>query len=309
MRRASVCSMTALQADGGALGGRWRAKKSRLRTIFAMRSPWATISSTGRRMGCGHLAGEQELAVADDDAQRVVQLVGHAGDELAQCGHLRGLDELGLGVAQAREAVLGGGVEPRVLEREGGLVGEGLKRLQLVGGELAAGVVAQASAPMTRSWAEQRDARPRPPGRVGDIFAHRRSAAPPRLSASMSVRRHDHLPHRRPRGPPRPRPAAAPRRAPAERPGPWAAISCRLPSSVVAADIAAPWTCQQVDDAAGDVARRCARPPACRPARGPRRPAPRPRRAGAAPRGRAARSGWPPRPGPRTSRRRRRYRR
>ena len=86
-------------------GGRWRAKKSRLRTIFAMRSPCDTISSTGRRMVRRHLAREQQLAVADDDAERVVQLVGDAGDELAERRHLGRLHELGLGVAQAREAV------------------------------------------------------------------------------------------------------------------------------------------------------------------------------------------------------------
>ena len=86
------------------------------------------------------LAREQELAVADDDAQRVVQLVGDACDELAERRHLRGVHELHLGVPEAREAVAGARVQARVLEGERGLVGEGLERLELVGREEAAGL-------------------------------------------------------------------------------------------------------------------------------------------------------------------------
>ena len=63
---------------------------TRLRETQAQLVQAAKMSALGHHQlhrpahGVGHLAREQELAVADDDAERVVQLVGDAGDELAQ---------------------------------------------------------------------------------------------------------------------------------------------------------------------------------------------------------------------------------
>ena len=56
----------------------------------------------------------QQLGVAEDDSQRVVQLVGHAGHQLAQRGQFRRLDELCLGRSQG----LVGGAQLLVLARQ-----------------------------------------------------------------------------------------------------------------------------------------------------------------------------------------------
>ena len=102
----------------------------------------------------------------------MMTLVGHAGDELAEGRHLGDLHELGLGVAQAREAVLGRGVEARVLEGQRGLVGEGLQRLQLVGRELAPGAVAEAQRADDALVRVQRDGHDRAQVVVGQPRAH-----------------------------------------------------------------------------------------------------------------------------------------
>ena len=76
-----------------------------------------------------------------DEIERVLDLVGDAGGQLAQRGHLLGLDQPVLGAAQISECGLGGGAraarffaaghqflkEPRILDREHGLPGEGLQ--------------------------------------------------------------------------------------------------------------------------------------------------------------------------------------
>jgi hypothetical protein len=72
----------------------WRENSSTPSTILRQRSPLAAIFSTFSRILGSRLALEQQLAVADHAAQRVVDLVGDAGGEQADRGELLGLEDL-----------------------------------------------------------------------------------------------------------------------------------------------------------------------------------------------------------------------
>jgi hypothetical protein len=114
----------------------------------------ATISSTSARSssaspaiaGCRGLLQlveqfDREAGKVVDEVERVLDLVGDAGGQLAERGHLLRLDQPVLGAAQIGKCGLGGGTgaarflaarhqflkQPRVLDREHGLPGEGLQ--------------------------------------------------------------------------------------------------------------------------------------------------------------------------------------
>ena len=98
----------------------------------------------GRRRGLLQLVEQfdREPGEIVDEVERVLDLVGDAGGQLAERGHLLGLDQPVLGAAQISECRLGGGVrparflaargefleQPRVLDREHGLPGKGLQQ-------------------------------------------------------------------------------------------------------------------------------------------------------------------------------------
>ena len=69
----------------------------------------------GRRRGLLQLVEQfdRQPGKIVDEVERVLDLVGDAGGQLAQRGHLLGLDQPVLGAAQIGECVLGGGVRRR----------------------------------------------------------------------------------------------------------------------------------------------------------------------------------------------------
>ena len=132
-----------------------------------------------------HVPREQELAVADDDAERVVQLVGHARHELAERRHLGGLDQLGLRLTQSHEAVAGARVEARVFEGERRLVGERLERLHVFGREGAAGLGAEADGADHPIVREQRHADDGAVATGADPLAHPRGQPDGRIAQDV----------------------------------------------------------------------------------------------------------------------------
>ena len=74
---------------------------------------------------------DREAGEVVDEVQRVLDLVGDAGGELAERGHLLGLDQVGLGSLQALQRIAQLGEQPHVLDGDDGLGGEGLKQLDL----------------------------------------------------------------------------------------------------------------------------------------------------------------------------------
>src|SRR5688572_2723846 len=75
--------------------------------------------------GVGGPLATQPVGVGEDDHQRVVDLVGHAGGQLAEGGQLGGLRELrvsGLDVLDAPAQIV---VEPGVAQRDAGVAGHG----------------------------------------------------------------------------------------------------------------------------------------------------------------------------------------
>ena len=69
---------------------------SRLRTILAARSASCRIATQVGPLACVGRGSQQQLDVAEDALQRVVDLVGDAGDELAERRKLLGLGQPGL---------------------------------------------------------------------------------------------------------------------------------------------------------------------------------------------------------------------
>ena len=74
---------------------------------------------------------DREAGEVVDEVQRVLDLVGDAGGELAERGHLLGLDQVGLGRLQALQRVAQLGEQPHILDGDHGLGGEGLQQLDL----------------------------------------------------------------------------------------------------------------------------------------------------------------------------------
>ena len=66
-----------------------------------------------------------------DEVQRVLDLVGDAGGELAERGHLLGLDQVGLRRLQSLQRIAQLGEQPHVLDGDDRLGGEGLQQLDL----------------------------------------------------------------------------------------------------------------------------------------------------------------------------------
>ena len=62
-----------------------------------------------------------------DEVQRVLDLVGDAGGELAERGHLLGLDQVGLGRLQALQRIAQFGEQANILDGDDGLRGKGLE--------------------------------------------------------------------------------------------------------------------------------------------------------------------------------------
>jgi hypothetical protein len=123
--------------------------------------------------GIGQAAG-QHLGLAHDGRERVVDLVRDAGDELADRGQLARLQELLLCRLELVELGVQLGVEAGILQREGGVVGEGLGEMDLVVGEAAALDVRDAERPDDGAADDQGDrarrggwtGRAGPPGRT-----------------------------------------------------------------------------------------------------------------------------------------------
>ena len=67
-----------------------------------------------------------------DEVQRVLDLVGDAGGELAERGHLLGLDQVGLGGLQSLQRVAQLGEQAHVLDGDNRLCSEGFEQLDLL---------------------------------------------------------------------------------------------------------------------------------------------------------------------------------
>ena len=99
-RSASVSATTWLTSIIARVDCRLRANVSRLRTIRAARSASPRMTSTPRRgRGIEGLFG-QALGPAQDRRERVVQLVGDAGNRLSERRHLFRLQQLLVQVAR-----------------------------------------------------------------------------------------------------------------------------------------------------------------------------------------------------------------
>ena len=86
---------------------------------------------------------QQQVGLAEDRRQRIVDLVGDPGGQLADGGELLGVDQLGLRAAQLLEAVHRLRVEARVVERDTDLVGGRLHQRHLALAERLAGLAAE----------------------------------------------------------------------------------------------------------------------------------------------------------------------
>ena len=86
---------------------------------------------------------EQQMGLAQDGGQRVVDLVGHAGGQLTDRRELLGVNELGLRALELLELAHGLGVEPRVVERDADLVRGGLHQRDLPIGERVTDLAAE----------------------------------------------------------------------------------------------------------------------------------------------------------------------
>ena len=75
---------------------------------------------------------DREAGEVVDEVQRVLDLVGDAGGELAERGHLLGLDQVGLGRLQPLQRVAQLGEQPHVLDGDHGLGGEGFEQFDLL---------------------------------------------------------------------------------------------------------------------------------------------------------------------------------
>ena len=105
-------------------------------SIVSSSSARSSSSSAGQR-GLGDLLQlveqlDREAGEVVDEVQRVLDLVGDAGGELAERGHLLGLDQVGLRRLQALQRVAQLGEQPHVLDGDHGLGGEGLEQLDLL---------------------------------------------------------------------------------------------------------------------------------------------------------------------------------
>ena len=99
-RSASVSRTTSLTSTVARVECRLRANVSRCRTMRAARSAsWRIVSSPCLISGPG-LPARHPLGPHQDRGERVVQLVGDAGDGLAEHRHLLGLQELLVEVAR-----------------------------------------------------------------------------------------------------------------------------------------------------------------------------------------------------------------
>ena len=75
---------------------------------------------------------DREAGEVVDEVQRVLDLVSDAGGELAERGHLLGLDQVGLGRLQALQRVAQLGEQPHVLDGDHRLRREGFEQFDLV---------------------------------------------------------------------------------------------------------------------------------------------------------------------------------
>ena len=94
-------------------------------------------------VGCHFRALQQQVGLAEDRRQRIVDLVGDPGGQLADGGELLGVDQLGLRAAQLFEAVHRLRVEARVVERDADLIGGRLHQRYLALAERLAGLAAE----------------------------------------------------------------------------------------------------------------------------------------------------------------------
>ena len=105
-RQASVARTISLRSATDRSSADLRANVSRLRTIFAARSPATRISSRSRARLRPVLRADHQLEVAHHALQRVVQLVRDAGDELADRRQPLAVDQLLAQAALLRDVAL-----------------------------------------------------------------------------------------------------------------------------------------------------------------------------------------------------------
>ena len=101
---------------------------------------------------------DREAGEVVDEVQRVLDLVRDAGGELAERGHLLGLDQVGLGGLQPLQRIAQLGEQPHVLDGDHRLGGKGFQQLDLLRRE------------RSRLWLAQRH------GANGCAFAHHGAA-------------------------------------------------------------------------------------------------------------------------------------
>ena len=95
---------------------------------------------------CPHGVGQGVLALEElhrelDRGQRIIELVGHPGQECAECLQLVGLDQLPLRLLQLTQVGLELRIEPDLFQRERGFVGEAREDAALFVAEAVRGAV------------------------------------------------------------------------------------------------------------------------------------------------------------------------
>ena len=81
----------------------------------------------------------EKLAVAEDGGEGIIELVGYAGNQLADGGHFFALEELFLGAAEIFIGFASLLEEERFVDRGGDLIGDGGEEAQFRGGKFALG--------------------------------------------------------------------------------------------------------------------------------------------------------------------------